>query len=177
MRLWYRARQFWHALIAFPAPEELAQVEEILAPAQMALFRQMHRSEQAHSLQIFLQLRARYEQQADVWVAALLHDVGKSCYPLTIWERVVIVLGRAWFPGRVKAWGQGEPRGWKRPFVVAEQHPAWGAEMAQQAGASPLAVSLIGRHQEPLALSNAPGAFLSLEDRLLLALQTLDENR
>lgn len=175
MRIGYRARQFWFALTATPDPNQLAQARQVLSPALMALFQRMQAGEQAHSLAIFCQLCEQNETQEDLLVAALLHDVGKGRYPLRLWERVLIVLARVFVPERVKAWGSGEPRGWKRAFVVAERHPAWGAELAAAAGASPLAVSIIRRHQEPLlpaAVGRGEGP--SLEDRLLHRLQLLD---
>jgi len=136
----------------------------------MSLFNRMHDSEQAHSLRVYNQLLAQGEKDTDLLVAALLHDVGKSRHPLRLYERVVVVLAKALFPEQVKQWGQGDPGGWQRPFVIAEQHPAWGAEMAAQAGASPKAVALIYRHQEKLS-----GKADTHEDQLLLRLQLLDE--
>lgn len=186
MRVWYRIRQFWLALSARPTPQDLALAGELLSPAQMTAFQRMQPSEQAHSLWVCRQVRQRLEdqnaqpfvtpeQQRDVLVAALLHDVGKSRHPLRLWERVLVVLGKALFPQQVKRWGSRSLEGLQRAFVIAEQHPAWGAEIAAQAGASPLAVALVRRHQEQLAKS-APGAS-ALEDRLLLQLQYYDDER
>ena len=169
MRLLYRTRQFLNILFAAPGPGKLADARRILSPSLMALFLSMQASEQTHSLRIFTELLEQGETNSDLLVAALLHDVGKSRSPLRPWERVWIVLGKALFSNRVKRWGKGEPRGWRRPFVIAEQHPAWGAEMAAQAGASPLAVALIQRHQEPLLNKHE-----TLEDWLLSRLQLLD---
>ena len=188
MRILYRMRQFWLALNAAPDVQDLAAAAEVLSPAQMAMFQQMQSSEQAHSLWIFRQLRQRpaeqdLEAQHDLLVAALLHDVGKSRHPLRLWERVAIVLGKAFFPQQVHQWGLQSPVGWKRPFVIATQHPAWGAEMAAQAGASPLAVMLVRRHQDDLDTVVA-GEEPVLEDqnervlfRLLRLLQRFDEER
>jgi predicted hydrolase (HD superfamily) len=54
--------------------------------------------------------------------------------------------------------------------VVAEQHAAWGAQMAEQAGAPELVVRLIAHHQD-----HSP-ANLSAQERVFLdALQTVDE--
>jgi hypothetical protein len=103
----------------------------------------------------------------------LLHDVGKSRYPVRIWERILIVLSKAFLPGKVKRWGEGAAEGgglgWRRAFVVAQQHPAWGAQMAAEAGASPLTSTLIRRHQDPRSNSSE-----GLEDRLLQILQAAD---
>ena len=57
----------------------------------------------------------------------------RAAYPLRPWERAWIVIGQGYPAARVSEWGQAEPRGWKRPFVVAEQHADWGAEMAARA--------------------------------------------
>jgi hypothetical protein len=176
LRVLYRVRQFWHALTGVPAQEDLDQARQVLSPSLMALFLNLQPSEQAHSLGIYRQLLQQEEADQDLLVAALLHDVGKIRYPLRLWERVAIVLGKAWFPERVKAWGQAAPCGWKRPFVVAERHPAWGAELAAQAGASPMVVSLIQRHQDvpgPGSVTHSEESAL-IEDRLLICLQSLD---
>lgn len=177
MRLGYRARQFWYSLTAAPRPDELRLVEQVLTQEQMALFRRQAPGEQAHSLWIYHELQAQGESDPDLLVAALLHDVGKSRYPLSVWERVLIVLAKALAPEKVHAWGRGAPQGWKRPFAVAEQHPAWGASLAQEAGCSALTVSLIRRHQEPGRLPGSHSSADPLEERLLRRLQEFDEKR
>jgi hypothetical protein len=175
MRLAYRVRQFWYALFARPTPEDLALARSALSAPQMRLFEQLQPSEQVHSLSIYRQLLLHGETQPDLLVAALLHDVGKSSYPLHPWERALIVLARAIVPERVKDWGRGQPLGWQRAFVVAQQHPAWGAEMAAQAGASPLAVNIIRQHQDfPLAPGGPQPT--NLTEDLLFRLKILDED-
>jgi hypothetical protein len=177
-RLLYRARQFWHALGAAPSPASLEEAQSILNPAQMALFRSMQASEQAHALRVMVQLRSQGSVPPDLLVAALLHDVGKNCYPLGVWVRVIIVLVRAFFPAMARQWGNvdisGDPKrnpAWRKPFVVAEQHPVWGAEMALKADVSPLAAALIRRHQNFFA-----SKVVNLEDQLLLQLQAADND-
>ena len=167
----YRARQFWQALTAVPAAENLERARQVLSPQLMALFLNQTASEQVHSLNVFLQLYDQGERSADLLSAALLHDIGKSRYPLRIWEKVVVVIGRTLAPRQTELWGQAEPRGWKRPFVVAGQHAAWGAELAAAGGASPSTVELILRHHDPVA-----GASIHLQDQLLRQLQILDHN-
>jgi hypothetical protein len=179
----YRARQFWFALTALPSEVELQEISRVLSPAQITLFLRLDPGEQVHSIKIYRQLCEQSQanrdlQNRDLWVAALLHDVGKSRYPLRLWERVEIVIVKRLAPGKIKKWGKSAPSGWKRPFVVAEQHAAWGAQMAAQAGASSLAVSLICRHQEPM-LRLGEGRFAGrqaalYEDFLLYHLQQVD---
>jgi hypothetical protein len=121
-------------------------------------------------MDVYHKLVTQGETSPDLLVAALLHDVGKSRYPLHLWERVLIVLVKALFPTRAKRWGAGAPFGWRRPFVIAEQHPAWGAEMATRAGASPLTVELICKHQHP-----SPSESQSEVEALLQKLQAVDD--
>ncbi|MFC1878404.1 HD domain-containing protein [Chloroflexota bacterium] len=191
MRILYRFGQFWRALFDTPAPDDLELAQQKLSPPLLALFLRQSASEQAHSFSILRRLCEQGDVHEDLMLAALLHDVGKSRYPLHLWQRVLIVLAKVLFPQRAKAWGVGEYEFWKKPFVVAEQHAAWGAEMAERAGASALAVNLIRRHQDPLSFSpimndksihkviNMDGKVetgpASLEDELLYRLIILDD--
>lgn len=175
MRIRYRARQLWHALTAAPAPQDLDLARRVLSPSQMELFLKLQPNEQVHSLRIFRQLHDQDPEDNDLLVAALLHDVGKASFPLRHWERAWIVIAKAALPARVTEWGRAEPVGWKRPFVIAEQHAVWGAEIAARAGTSPTAVNLIRRHQQPPAPPDLQGsAAASREDQLLYRLQLLD---
>jgi putative nucleotidyltransferase with HDIG domain len=141
----------------------------------MDLFLKLQPNEQAHSLRIYRQLYQKNSTEKDLLVAALLHDVGKTAYPLHPWERAWIVIGKATLPSKMAEWGQAEPRGWKRPFVIAEQHAGWGAEMAANAGASTTSVNLIRRHQQTIHLHSSHNATAaSTEDQLLYRLQLLD---
>lgn len=177
-RIFYRIRQFRLALTAAPSAEDLELADMYLSPPLMALFMQMAKSEQAHSCTILRQLLEDGGDLNDLFVAALLHDVGKSRYPLSLWERVAVVLGKTFAHNFTGKWSQGEPRGWKRPFIVASNHAEWGAEMAQAAGASPLSAKIIKRHQEPFDVqfigeTTQDGSPL-LEDLLLQRLIQLD---
>jgi hypothetical protein len=136
----------------------------------MALFTRLQPSEQVHGLRVMQTLQTQGENHPDLLVAALLHDVGKINYPLHLYERVVIVLAKQFFPGPIGIWGRAQPRGWKRPFVVAYEHPQWGAELAQEAGTGPLAVYLIREHQNDIP----PQASNTSENHLLSTLQVAD---
>jgi hypothetical protein len=176
MRLCYRARQFWLALGAQPEAEQLEQAARLLTPAQMAVFRGLQPSEQAHALNVLSRLVEQGETHPDLLAAALLHDCGKQFSPLNPLDRAWIVLADKLFPAHLEKWGQADAASldrlsaWRRPLVVAAQHPAWGAELARQAGATPLLQALILRHQQHLETAPA-----GLEDELLSKLQTVDD--
>jgi putative nucleotidyltransferase with HDIG domain len=169
-RVAYRARQFWNALLR---PNEAVRTEALLptlTPAQLLLFRRMQPSEQIHAYKVFRTLLDDGSTDPDLLAAALLHDVGKILSPLSVLDRVIIVLGGHIFPNAVRRWGAAEARGWRRPFVVATHHAEWGADLAEQAGASPMVVRLIRRHQETSI--NEPAGD---EDRLLAQLRAADD--
>jgi len=182
MQILYRGRQTWNIVTAIPEKDDIDQVGKILSPDLMSLFLCLQPGEQAHSFWVYNQLRQSGETNHDLLVAALLHDVGKSLHRLRLWERIVIVLGKTYIPQGVKAWGQGEPHGFMRPFVISEKHPDWGADMAAQAGASQLTVSIIRRHQEPQNIKpneqsgEIPGVITNqlMERQLLHRLQHAD---
>ena len=167
----YRTRQFW---LAWRAPslteQDLALAQSVLTSEQMQLFSCLQPSEQIHALRVLQTVQGQGESDPDLFTATLLHDIGKVRGPLRLWERVLIVLGRSIFPDRVKIWGGGQCRGWRRAFVIAEQHPSWGSEMAVEVGATPLAVSLIRRHQVP----GESESVSPREDHLLKILQDAD---
>lgn len=146
----YRVQQFlWAWRAQSLTDKELAPARSILTAEQMQLFTRLQPSEQIHALRVLKTVQQYGDVNLDLQTASLLHDIGKSRAPLKLWERVVIVLGKSFFPERAKSWGDGQPHGILRPFVIAEQHPAWGGELASEVGTSPLAVSLIRRHQNP----------------------------
>jgi hypothetical protein len=180
-RILYRTRQFWQALGSAPACEDMQLVRSLLTPQEQKLFERLQPGEKTHSVRVLRALMEQDENNRDLLTAALLHDVGKSRFPLRIWERVLVVLLKFIAPGWVQRWGSLNPlgsqnhvRGWRRPFIIAEQHPRWGAEMAVEAGVNPLVSSLIQRHQE--TLDESPGENLPLAERLLRKLQAVDDH-
>lgn len=167
---WYRLRQFWQNVTAQPLTAVAqSEVSAQLTPAEMTLFQQFSNSDQWHSYRVMKTLQAANHIHPDLLTAALLHDVGKTCAPLSVWERSWVVLGQVIWPKKTAVWGQDAPLGWKRPFVVKAQHPAWGADMAAAAGSSELAIGLIRRHQDHL-----PETAVSETDHLLRQLQWAD---
>jgi putative nucleotidyltransferase with HDIG domain len=148
----YRLRQFWRTVSIKTNPHELERVQAWLNPQQRLLFAQLQPAEQDHALAMFCKLLEQGENQPDLLVAALLHDVGKLRYRLNPFERAMVVLVKAVKPVLSRQWGYLAPDGWdglppwRNAFIVAEQHAGWGAEMARQAGVSPLTETLIREH-------------------------------
>ena len=169
-RLAYRARQFWNAM---PGTRKRVKADALLpylTPPQIIIFYQMQPSEQVHAYRMLEQLGKSGQTDPDLLAAALLHDVGKILSPLSLLDRVVIVLGHRLFPRCSRRWGDGRLNRLHRPFIVAAHHPDWGADLAMRAEASTVAVELIRRHQQPF-----PDNPDTDRDQLLAALQAADE--
>jgi hypothetical protein len=96
--------------------------------------------------------------------------VGKSVAPLSLTDRALVVLVRRFAPGAARRWGAGPATGLRRPFVTALRHADWGADLCAQAGAPPLTVALVRRHQTPVAAPATP------EDEMLAMLQAADDD-
>lgn len=166
-----RLRQGLRALTAFTRPVDYALADAALNPAQRALFRRMKRAEQQHSVAVLRDLLAEAPVPPDLGVAALLHDVGKTRYPLAVWMKTETVLLKAFVPALARRWTAGDPRHWlKRGLIVSKFHPDWSAALVQPTGASELALWLIANHQSRAAgLQTHPGY------PLLLRLQRADD--
>jgi len=166
----YRVSQFFRALAAWVPKRELSLLSEYLTPPQVELFQRMPRCDQRHGLDVFYALQRKQQHDRDLLVAALLHDAGKSEGRLRLWHRVLIVLIRAVGAPLLDRLALNEPRSWRYPFFVHQQHPELGAELAQATGCSLVTVELIRRHQEP----SAGNPFRTHQDKLLAALQEAD---
>jgi hypothetical protein len=170
----YRLGQFFTHLRPRPlTPTDRAEVEGVLGAGLAQLFRRQTAGEQAHSLRVMRTVAnagGPYAARRELLQAALLHDVGKSAAPLSLVGRAVVVLARRLAPAAARNWGEAEASGWRRPFVTALRHADWGADLCAQAGAPPLTVDLIRRHQMPLAPVGSP------DDEMLAALQAADDD-
>lgn len=147
----YRLRQGLQALFAFMRVVDLDLATSYLSPALLGLFNNLNRGEQLHSLNVLADVLAQGETPSDLAVAALLHDVGKTHYPLAVWQKTLAVLVKTTWPGLYLRWSKGDVANlFQRPFVVYELHPVWGATMLRQAGASDTACWLVEHHADSL---------------------------
>lgn len=166
----YRTGQFWADIF----PSQLSggawkEIEGQLTAVEQSLFNQYAPADKMHVYAVFRTLKVAGHQNPHLLTAALLHDVGKARYTLSVWDRVWPVLLKKIAPSLYEKWGDEEPTGWKRPFVIIKQHPEWGAKMAEEAGSHEIVVSLIRRHQVKLNETR------SEEDHLLSLLQWADD--
>lgn len=145
----YRLRQGLRALFAFAQPVDEALAAGYLSPPLLALFQRLRRGERLHALNVLRAvLMQADETPPDLAAAALLHDVGKSRYPLRLWQKTAPVLVNAASHRLYERLSSGDPRYvWVRPFAVKAHHPAWGAAMARRAGAPERVIWLIEQHQ------------------------------
>lgn len=175
-RLPYRVWQVWRALFARPDAKELQNARKILSPTLWDLFTTLQPGEQAHSLNVLRELRRLGETDGELLTAALLHDTGKSLRPLRLWERIWIVIHKRLLPGGYSFQTTLAPEQvidlpfWRQPLAVAAFHPAWGARMASERGASALVVELIAAHQD-----QKPFAAGTRAARFLTVLQSVDD--
>ena len=165
----YRFWQLGQAIWGRPEQGALASVRQQLSPGLFQLFELMSLPEQDHAVRVWRAVEEKGFNSPALETAALLHDVGKTQRPLSVLDRVLIVLANKLLPNRVQAWGQGSLSGWRGAFVVAAQHAQWGAEMTESVGADPLVVKLVREHQSSSAIG------ISGEEGILLqALQLAD---
>lgn len=167
----YRLRQGLRALLAFSQPVDYTLAEHYLTPMLLARFCEMRRSEQLHSLRVLRALLAQGETSHALAVAALLHDVGKSLYPMSLWQRSLPVLVKAVSPRWLERLAQNDPRSrWLRGFVVYVHHPAWSGDLIERHNGSADAVWLAAHHADPPDQWRAHPLYQSL-----CRLQTMDD--
>jgi hypothetical protein len=163
-----RARQFFLAVTAPLTADDWDEAQRILTPTQCVLFLQMPLPDRRHALTVLRTLEAQGEQQSDLLVAALLHDVGKAGASASLWMRVTVALLEWFAPTLLDRLSQEGGRGWRGYLAAYCQHAEVGARQAAQVGCSPLTVALIRRHHKPV------GRLEGEQDRLLALLQEAD---
>ena len=142
-----KVRQAVRHVFGRPSHEERAELSDWLSEAQLALFDSMHRADQRHGLDVVALLRSEGHADADLLLAALLHDCSKGRsvrLPHRVaWslaerygERVLHIF--SWLPGSAAA------------FERLRHHAGDSARMALAAGCSERTAELIRHQAEPL---------------------------
>jgi hypothetical protein len=144
-----RIQQGLRAIFASALPLDLDLAARTLTPPQLAAFQRMTRGEQLHSLNVLRDVLAQGATPPELAVAALMHDVGKSRYHMRVWQKTLVVLVRSFaHPTYMKLIRESEQNWIARPFVVAQFHGAWGAEMLRELGASERTIWLVALHDK-----------------------------
>jgi hypothetical protein len=155
-----------------PGPADLEPIHRFLTPAQRDLFLGMDPGDQSHSLRVagFVAQALRHHptvSEADLMVAALLHDVGKTGARLDLAFRTFWVLGH-----RVAPWAMdwiaersagAAPGTLRYKMHIQHTHPHLSAHMMEQTGVRPEVCAWVAATGVPLK-PTAP-----LELRLLMA--------
>lgn len=145
----YRVTQVFVGIRPAIAPAEIAEVQRLLTPAQLALFTGMEGRDRRHSMNMVWWLRARYPAPgpSDLLLrACLLHDVGKGT--LNLADRVLFVLlGQV--PGLQRRIAAADGATFRRRQWTIRHHARLGADRVAATGAEPALVELVARHLDP----------------------------
>lgn len=146
----HRLAQGLGALFAFARSPDTEAARPHLSACEYRAFRSMSRSDQLHSLRVLQKLRTDFGAAPQALTsAALLHDVGKSRYHLSVAQKTLAVIIEAIAPSRARNLGEDESLNrWRAPFVLRRHHANWSGEIMRRCGADPDAVWLVERHQD-----------------------------
>jgi predicted HD phosphohydrolase len=146
----HRLSQGIGALFAFARQPNLALARRHLSVREFEAFRSMARSEQLHSLQVLhCALKADPAAPSALIAAALLHDVGKSRYRLSVWQKTLAVIVEAFAPGLSRRLSEDDTiTFWRAPFIVRRRHASWSGEMLRACGSDATVIWLVEHHQE-----------------------------
>ncbi|AGA69606.1 putative domain HDIG-containing protein [Desulfitobacterium dichloroeliminans LMG P-21439] len=144
----YRVRQFYNTIYPKINTEELEWALKLLPPCSVPLFKSQPLPEQRHALDVALDLCASGIHNSHLLAAALLHDCGKAKHPLKVWERVAIVLLQK-LPRQIWDHLLSCHSPLSLSLRTAQEHPSWGAEMAQEFGLDLHIIELIREHHDP----------------------------
>jgi hypothetical protein len=158
----HRVGQFVSHVTARVDPAEVRLVRRLLTPGALGLFEAMPVADRRHALDVVHRLLASGHTDADLLLAALLHDAAKGSR-MRLWHRVGGVLIAAVSRPALARLASPHPHSWRYPFHLYLHHGPISAEAALAAGCSDRAADFI-RGQVPLG-----------DAQLLAALRAADE--
>ena len=145
-----RLAQGFDAVFAFARSPDFELARRHLNACEYRAFRSMSRSDQLHSLKALKKtLEADPAAPKALISAALLHDVGKSRYHLSVPQKSLAVIIEAIAPGLSRRLGEDETLSfWRAPFVLRRRHARWSGEILRECEADADAIWLAEHHQE-----------------------------
>jgi hypothetical protein len=145
----YRAKQFFAALRAEVAADEIAMVARTLTAGERRLFERMPRYDQRHCLDVYHTLVQAGHSDPLLLRAAIFHDCGKvddDGRPMGLgWYILATLLKR--LPTLYLA-AAASGRGPLRPIRIYAEHAWRGAQMAAAAGSPPAIVAMIRHYHD-----------------------------
>ena len=148
----YRSRQFFSSLRPRVDPSLRDEAFPLLAEPQRRLFDSMTPRDQQHGLDVYRRLRDAGESDADLLVAALLHDCGKG--DVRLWHRVAFVLLQGAAPALLRRIALASDGASVRATMYrCLHHEALGAQVARAAGCSERTAALIRGEGDAQALA------------------------
>lgn len=151
--MFYRIHQFWQALFPQIQAEEAAWLEANLGQKALSLFYTQTPADQRHALDVAKSITVHKsnltkEEYQILFVAALLHDCGKSLTKVRLWHRIFIVLAQ-----RLPTWAwsflENSSTPLAVPLTMSTRHADWGAELAAKARLDHEICILIQKHHSP----------------------------
>ncbi|MCY4115128.1 MAG: HD domain-containing protein [Chloroflexi bacterium] len=141
MALSYRAKQFARTFGRGVPRRQLAAALQQLTPNERRLVGRLRPVDQRHSLAVYAAARAAAPDDRVLWVAALLHDVGKG-RPGRI-DRVMLTLLETSAPWLLIRWRRHPPSSRRGRVSGLVAHTEASAQLAELAGSAPEVVQTI----------------------------------
>lgn len=153
-RILYRTRQFFHIVSSHYTKDDQAFARKYLTLEEMALFSKLPVFEQKHSVKtaksMLCMVHGKDMDERKVAKIGLLHDIGKGLIHLSIFDKIFMVVIRAfkenWYDYLAK---KGEPENSPkifRRFFVHKNHDALGEKLLSNLPVDKEVAHIIGRH-------------------------------
>lgn len=162
--MFYRIKQFFWALFAQVSHEEEAFIAHYLSEKEEQLFKELSVYEQKHSVRVAYEMEKEAQRQGgkieEYIRVGLLHDIGKSKYPLNPIEKSIIVVLDGLTKGKIKKMNH------LKMVKCYYHHGAISYELLKASGKySPLFLEAVKDHHQQRETSN----------QLLIALRQCDD--